>query len=294
MKLEGVFTALITPFAPDGGVDEPALRALVEGQLAAGIHGLVACGTTGEPPTLSAEEYDRVVRTVVEVAGGRIPVLAGTGTNCTKKTIAATRHARDLGCDGALVVTPYYNKPQQDGMFEHFRAVAAEGGLPVVLYNVPGRTGVNLLPRTVARLASVPGILGVKEASGSVGAVREIVSAVGPGFAVLSGDDGLALASWALGACGVVSVASNLVPAAMVALWDAWKAGRTDEAAALDRRLAPLCAALFLESSPAPCKAAGAMLGVCSDAVRLPLVPATPATREALRAALVQAGALPA
>lgn len=291
LKLQGVLTALITPFKGDG-LDEEALRRLVAWQLEAGVHGLLACGTTGETPTLTADEYMRVVRVVVEAAGGRVPVLVGTGTNCTKTTIERTRVARDLGADAALVVAPYYNKPQQAGLVAHFEAVAREGGLPVVAYNVPGRTGVNITPETIVALSRLPGVIGVKEASGSTDPVREVVRQAPSFFAVLSGDDGLALASFALGARGVISVASNIAPRQMVALWEAWAGGRTHEAAQTDRVLAPLYKALFLEPNPVPCKAAAQMLGLCSDFVRLPLVEASEATRKALRDALAGVGIL--
>jgi len=286
MNLQGIWTALITPFDAER-VDEEGLAGLVERQIEAGVHGLVACGTTGETPTLTADEYARVVRLVVETARSRVPVLAGTGTNCTRTTIERTQIARALGVDGALVVAPYYNKPQQAGLIAHFSAVAHEGGLPVVLYNVPGRTGVNIAPDTIAALSRVPRIVGVKEASGSVDAVREVVRLAEKSFAVLSGDDGLALASFALGASGVVSVASNVAPREMVAIWNAWTAGRVQEAQDLDRRLAPLYKALFLEPNPVPCKAAAHLLGwIRSDAVRAPLAPASRTTKEALRNAL--------
>lgn len=291
MDLHGVLTALITPFDGDR-VDEDALRRLVADQMDAGIHGLVACGTTGETPTLTADEYARVVRIVVETVRGRIPVVAGTGTNCTRTTLERTKVARELGADAALVVAPYYNKPQQSGLVAHFQAAAREGGLPVVVYNVPGRTGVNITPETIVTLSRVPGIIAVKEASGSTDPVREVVRQAATSFSVLSGDDGLALASFALGARGVISVASNVAPRQMVALWEAWSAGRTDEAARLDRGLAPLYKALFVEPNPVPCKAAAETLGLCRDTVRLPLVPASEATRQALRDALAAAGLL--
>ncbi len=291
MDLRGVITALITPFDGDR-VDEEALRRLVQHQVEAGVHGLVACGTTGETPTLTQDEYATVIRVVVEAVGGRVPVVAGTGTNCTRTSIERTRIAKDLGADVALVVAPYYNKPQQAGLVAHFEAVAREGGLPVLVYNVPGRTGVNILPETLVTLSRVPGIVGVKEASGSTEPVREVVRQAPPSFAVLSGDDGLALASFALGARGVVSVASNIAPRQMVALWEAWSAGRTGEAAEMDRALAPLYRALFVEPNPVPCKAAAEILGLCRDTVRLPLLPASEATRKALRDALAAAGLL--
>jgi 4-hydroxy-tetrahydrodipicolinate synthase len=291
MTLQGIVTALITPFdGPD--IDEAALRALVRSQVDAGVHGLVACGTTAETPALSDQENERVARAVVEEVAGRIPVIVGTGTNNLDETVRRTRRARDLGADAALVVTPYYSRPQQEGLAAYFTAVASDGGLPLVLYNVPGRTGVNLLPETALRLTAVPGIVGVKEASGSVAQARDIVAGSRGSFTVLSGDDGLFLPSLAVGCRGVISVASNVAPRPMVALWDAWQSGRIADAAAIDRSLSPLYRALFLESSPAPAKAAAAMLGICADAVRLPLAPASQATRQALRSALVSAGVL--
>jgi 4-hydroxy-tetrahydrodipicolinate synthase len=290
-SLEGVLTALVTPFNAKG-VDEAALRGLVRRQIDEGIHGLVACGTTGETPTLSDDEYDQVVGIVVEEAAGRVPVLAGTGSNDTGRTILTTLRAKGLGVDGALVVTPYYNKPQQAGLEAHFQAVAREGGLPVVLYNVPGRTGVNLLPSTIVALSRVPGIVGVKDASGTPVAVRDIVAGVPRGFSVLSGDDALALPSWAVGGCGVISVAGNVACRDLSKMWNSWKAGRPSEAAAIDQRLAPLYSALFLESNPAPVKAAAEMLDICAATVRPPLVDAGESTRAAVRAALSHAGLL--
>jgi 4-hydroxy-tetrahydrodipicolinate synthase len=288
MRLHGIVTALITPFQGPL-VDVDALRHLVSRQIEAGVHGLVACGTTGETPALTGDEWALVVRSTVEEAAGRVPVLAGTGTNNTDETVRRTRLAKELHADAALVVTPYYSRPQQDGMAAHFARVAAEGGLPIVVYNVPSRTGVNLLPATAVRLSAVPGIVGLKEAAPSPSQVRDVVAGARPGFAVLSGDDALFLPSLAVGACGLVSVAGNVAPRPLVALWDAWCERRIVDAAAIDRSLAPLYAALFLEASPAPVKAAAAMLGICQDAVRLPLVPAGAATRAALADALAAA-----
>jgi len=292
LNLEGIMTALITPF--DGGVvDTLALTALVRGQLEAGIHGLVPCGTTGETPTLSDEEYATVVGTVLEAAGGRVPVLAGTGTNCTRTTVERTIKARRLGVDAALVVAPYYNKPQQRGIIEHYSTVAREGGLPVVVYNVPSRTGVNIAPATSIALSKVEGIVAVKEASGSVEAVVEIVNSMPDGFTVLSGDDGLSLRFFEAGARGAISVASNVAPGQLVDLWNHWKAGDKDESARVDRSLSALYTALFVEPSPVPCKAAALMLGLISaDMVRLPLMKATDETRETVRKALQAAGVL--
>lgn len=291
LNLEGIMTALITPFDGDE-VDTRALSSLVQGQIEAGIHGLLACGTTGETPTLSDEEYAVVVGTVLEAAGGRVPVLAGTGTNCTRTTVERTIKARELGVDAALVVAPFYNKPQQRGLIEHFTTVTREGGLPVLIYNVPSRTGVNIEPATSIALSDVDGILAVKEASGSVEAVEEIVGGATDGFTVLSGDDGLSLAFFEAGAKGAISVASNVAPGPLVELWRLWKAGDGEGAARVDRSLSALYTALFVEPNPVPCKAAGLMLGLCADTVRLPLVKATAETRETVRLALKAAGVL--
>jgi 4-hydroxy-tetrahydrodipicolinate synthase len=282
LKLEGVITALITPFLPDGSIDFPALRRLVETQIECGVGGLVACGTTAETPALSHSEYDQVIKTVVDVVGGRVPVLVGTGTYNTQDTIDKTARAAELGADAALVVTPYYSKPQQQGMKDHFRAVVANGGLPVVIYNIPGRSVVNLLPAAIIELAQDPRFIGVKEAAGSVTQLRDIVCGVSPDFAVLGGDDGLCLPFYSVGACGLVSVASNVACSQMVRLWNLWKSGDAKGAAELDRRLTPLYAALFIETSPAPCKALAEHLGICSSLVRTPLSQATEATRKAV------------
>src|SRR5688572_4700256 len=215
--LFGCYTALITPFR-DGQIDEAALQAFVQRQIAGGVSGLVPCGTTGEAPALSAPEWDRVVAVVIETADGRVPVLAGTGSNNTATVVERTRRARTLGADGALVVTPYYNRPTQDGLYRHFAMVAEAVDLPLVLYNVPGRTGVNLLPETVVRLADIPGIIGIKEASGSLDQASQIVSEAPDAFVILSGDDSLTLPMMGVGASGVISVVSNIAPAAVSAL----------------------------------------------------------------------------
>lgn len=291
LNLEGVTTALITPFDGDK-VDTAALAGLVQRQLEAGIHGLLACGTTGETPTLTDEEYAQVVSTVLESAGGRVTVLAGTGTNCTRTTVERTLLARRLGVDAALVVAPYYNKPQQQGLIRHFQTVVREGGLDVVIYNVPSRTGVNIEPATTIALAAEKGICAVKEASGSVQAVQEIVDAVPDDFPVLSGDDALSLEFFKVGARGVISVASNVAPRQMVRLWELWKVGDIEGATSQDRTLAPLFEALFVESNPVPCKVAARLLGICSDTVRLPLVAASPETLQTVDGALRAAGVL--
>lgn len=290
MDLKGIITALLTPFDGDH-VDESALRALVKAQIAAGVHGLVACGTTAETPSLSEEEYEFVARVVIEEAKGRVPVIVGTGTYNLKETQRRTRRAMELGADAALVVTPYYVRPQQEGLFAYFSEVARTG-LPIIVYNVPGRTGVNLSPETTARLAQVEGIVGIKEASGQLSQIRAIVAMTPPSFSVLSGDDALFLPSLAVGCTGIISVVSNIAPHLMVALFDAYRAGRTVEAANIDRKLSPLYQALFMETNPVPVKAAAHMLHICSDQVRLPLVPASSKTIEAISNALVAAGLL--
>lgn len=287
---QGTMTALVTPLR-DGAVDEEALRRLVAQQLAGGIDVLVPCGTTGEGATLTAEEAVQVVRVVVDEAKGRAPVLAGCGTNSTATTIENVRRAKAAGAQGALVVTPYYNKPQQEGLFRHFEAVAREGGLPVVLYNVPGRTSVDLLPETVGRLSQVAGIVGIKEASGSIVRSLEVLEACeGRPFDLLAGDDGFTLAVLAVGGDGVISVASNVVPDRVVAIVRAFRMGDLKTMQAAQRALNALVRALFAETNPAPVKAALALTGMMRDEVRLPLVAASDATRARLAAALTGLG----
>ncbi len=286
--IRGTFTALITPFRAGGvdQIDEPALRSLVDAQIAGGISGLVPCGTTGETPTLTETEQDRVIATVVEQARGRVPVVAGTGGNDTAHVLSRTMRARDLGADGALVVAPYYNKPTQEGLYRHFAHLAESVDLPIVLYNVPGRTGVNMLPETILRLAQIPGIVAVKEASGSLDACSEIVASAPDGFSVLSGDDSLTLPIVAVGGQGVISVASNIVPEAMSALTRAALAGEFGRARELHRRLLPLCRAMFLDNNPIAVKTAAGLLGICSGDVRLPLTPMSAGNRAILESVL--------
>jgi 4-hydroxy-tetrahydrodipicolinate synthase len=283
-RLSGCYTALITPFR-DGQIDEPALRALVQRQIAGGVSGLVPCGTTGEAPALSAPEWERVVAVVVETADGRIPVLAGTGSNNTATVIERTRRARTLGADGALVVTPYYNRPTQDGLYRHFTAIAEAVDLPLVLYNVPGRTGVNLLPETVVRLADISGIVGIKEASGSLDQASQIVREAPEGF-VVSGDDSLTLPMMSVGASGVISVVSNIAPEAVSALTSACLADDFRSGRSLHLALFDLCRAMFIETNPTPVKAAAALLGYCSPEVRLPLAPLSEAAQRRVETAL--------
>jgi 4-hydroxy-tetrahydrodipicolinate synthase len=284
-RLTGSFTALITPFR-QGRVDEAALRGLVDHQLDHGTAGLVPCGTTGEAATMRDAEQDRVIATVVEQAAGRVPVIAGTGGNDTRHAIERTRRARALGADAALVVAPYYTKPTQDGLIAHFTAIAAAVDLPVVLYNVPGRTGVNIAPETVARLATVPGIVGIKEASGVVDQASQIVRETPSSFAVLSGDDSLTLPIVSVGGRGVISVVANLVPGAMARLVTASLAGDLTEARAWHHDLFDLCRAMFLDNNPIAVKTAAGLLGLCSPELRLPLTPISEANLRRLEAAL--------
>lgn len=295
LVVRGTWTALVTPFrgpsdpAGGGALDLDAMDRLVEEQIAAGIDVLVPCGTTGESPTLSHEEHDAVVARVVAAARGRVPVVAGTGSNSTDEAVRLTRHAAESGADGALVVCPYYNRPSQRMLVEHFRRVAAASPLPIILYNIPGRTGVNLEPESVAELRRVlPTIAGIKEASGSLDQVARIRAACD--IPVLSGDDGLTLAMAALGAQGVISVASNVAPRLVGDMVRAALAADVSGALALHDRLHPLFRALFREPNPVPAKRALQMLGRCADAVRAPLLPALPETERALREAMSALG----
>ena len=279
----GSFVALVTPFA-GGKVDVEKLEELVEFQIRSGTHGLVPCGTTGESATLSHEEHELVIRTVVRRADGRVPVLAGTGSNSTSEAIRLSRFAKEVGADGALLITPYYNKPTQEGLKRHFGAVAREVELPLVLYNVPGRTGVNMLPATVNELATIENIVGIKEASGSIDQTVEILRDAD--IMVFSGDDSLTLPLMAVGARGVISVAANVVPKLMVDLVDLASAGEYSAARDLHYRLFPLFKALFLETNPIPVKAALAIQGRIGTEIRLPLTEISDENRALLEAAL--------
>lgn len=288
--LRGTFTALITPFRngyPEQ-IDETALRRLIERQIQAGVAGLVPCGTTGETPTLSEVEQDRVIALVVAETEGRIPIIAGTGGNDTAHTVTRTRRAREGGATAALVVAPYYSKPTQEGLYRHFAEIAERVDLPIVLYNVPSRTGVTISPETVRRLSQIPAIVGIKEASGSLDACSEILSDAPAGFSMLSGDDSLTLPIVAVGGHGVISVVSNLVPEAMVALTNAALGGDLNEARRIHRALLPLCRAMFLDNNPIAVKTAAGMMDLCSDELRLPLTPMSPANRVVMEAVLAE------
>jgi 4-hydroxy-tetrahydrodipicolinate synthase len=280
--LHGCGTALVTPFDKDGNVDYEAFAALVDRQVAGGVDFLVPLGTTGETPALTQEEKVHLLKITQEHAGG-LPVMPGVGSNSLPGTLANIRLLEPLGPDAFLVVVPFYNKPTQEGMFRYFQAVAAETTIPVIIYNVPGRTGANMLPDTVIRLATeVPGIAGIKEASGNYAQASEIIRRAPEGFAVLSGDDDLTFALMATGAHGVISVASNVLPGAVAAMTGALEDGDLKAARDLHHYLSPLYKACFVESNPIPVKAALSILGLCTDTVRLPLAPASETTRKYL------------
>ncbi|MBI4366634.1 MAG: 4-hydroxy-tetrahydrodipicolinate synthase [Deltaproteobacteria bacterium] len=280
----GVFVAIITPFK-DGAVDEPVLRDLIEWQISEGIDGIVPCGTTGEAATLTDAERARVIRCAVEVARKRVPVIAGAGTNATAKAITLSELAVEAGADGLLHVTPYYNKPTQEGMYQHFAAVARVAKRPIVLYNVPSRTGVNLLPETVGRLAKLQNIVGLKDASNSLVQATETLTVVSPGFCCLSGEDTLNLPLYQLGYRGAISASANALPAKIARQWDAFQTGRLAEALALHQELQPLVQALFMESNPIPVKTVLAWQGRCREEFRLPLTPMSEPNKVRLREA---------
>jgi 4-hydroxy-tetrahydrodipicolinate synthase len=289
LELRGVFTALVTPFGVDGSVDHDTLARLARWQADSGVAGLCPCGTTGEGATLTDDEQARVIETVVRAVGSRIPIVAGCGSNDTARTVAAARRAADAGAHGLLVVSPYYNKPNHSGMIAHYRTVAAATDLPVVLYNVPGRTGQNLGAAWILELAEIPGVAAVKEASADLEQMARILAGRRRDFAVLSGDDALALPGVALGADGVVSVVSNEAPAETSEMIRLALAGDFGSARELHYRLLPLMRVNFVESNPVPVKTALEMLGRCPARLRAPLGPPADATREAVRAALAEA-----
>jgi 4-hydroxy-tetrahydrodipicolinate synthase len=288
-RLRGAITALVTPFDLSGRIDVAALERLVRFQVTSGIHGLCPCGTTGEGATLDEDEKARVVTAVVRATAGRVPVIAGCGTNDTRTTVAAARAVERAGADGLLVVSPYYNKPNTSGLVAHYEAVARATDLPVIVYNVPGRTGQNLGAETILRLAEIPGIVGVKEASGDLEQMATILARRPDGFAVLSGEDGLALPAIALGAEGLVSVVSNEAPAETAALVEHALAGELSAARRLHFRLLPLMRANFRETNPVPVKAALERLGACEATLRPPLGPAAEATIREIDEALAHA-----
>jgi len=282
----GCGTALVTPFTSNGTVDEAAVRRLARRQIDAGVHFLVPCGTTGESPTLTVDERVRIVEMVVEEAAGRVPVLAGAGGYDTREVIDVGRRMQRAGANGLLSVTPYYNKPTPEGLYQHYRAIAEAVPLPIVVYNVPGRTGVNVDPATLVRLATIPAIVGVKEASGNMGQICEIVRAMPKGFVVLSGDDSLTLPVMSVGGQGIISVASNGMPAEMARMVELAEAGDFVAARKLHNSLMPFMAVNFVEANPIPIKAAMAMMGLLEERYRLPMVPPQPASRQKIAAVL--------
>jgi 4-hydroxy-tetrahydrodipicolinate synthase len=288
---EGVLTAMVTPFR-NGAIDESALRDLVERQIEAGVDGLVPCGSTGESATLSHAEHRRVVEIVVQVTRGRVAVVAGTGSNSTREAIELTQHAKEAGADGALLISPYYNKPTQEGIVLHYAEIARATSFPLLVYNVPGRTASNILPATMARLADIPQVVGVKESCGDLPQQSELIARCPDDFTVLSGDDVLTLPLLAIGGSGVISTSSNVAPSAMVGLVRAFRAGDLAEARRFHYRLQPHDQVLFCETNPIPVKAALALMGVISPEIRLPLTPLGEANRERLQVVLKELGLL--
>ncbi len=287
----GTFTALITPFR-NGHVDEAAYTRLVAKQIEGGIHGLVPCGTTGESPTLSHEEHNHVVELCIKTAKGRVPVIAGAGSNCTAEAIMMAKHAEKAGADGVLVVTPYYNKPTQEGLYQHFKAINDAISIPIILYNIPGRSVVDMSDDTIIRLAELKNIAGIKDATGNLERPSRLRMHIGNDFCQFSGDDSTALAFNAQGGTGCISVTSNIVPDACALLQDLWGAGKTHAALALHDKLMTLHSVMFIESNPVPVKYAASHLGICEPDVRLPLVQLSEASKEKVRQALVKFGLL--
>lgn len=281
----GALTAIITPFR-DGAVDEAALRELIEWQIQSGIDGLVPCGSTGESATLSHSEHERVIRITVEQTRKRVPVVAGTGSNSTAEAMRLTASAREMGADGALLISPYYNKPTQDGIYKHYKMVAASVDLPIFAYNIPGRTGSNIAPQTFARLAEVKNIIGVKEASGSTEQTSDILRLTNGKFTVLSGDDALTVPLMAIGAKGVIATIGNAMPREIHELAAAGLAGDFERARQLHYKMLPLMRTLFIETNPICIKQALSFMGKCGNELRLPLVPMTPPAAEKLKAAM--------
>jgi len=289
----GVFTAIVTPFTADENVDEPTLRNLIDFNLENGVTGIVPCGTTGESPTLSHAEHDRVIELTVEHVNRRTPVIAGTGSNSTREAIRLSQHAETAGVDALLLVTPYYNKPTQEGMYRHFRAIAESVSIPCIVYNIKGRTGVNMETDTLMRLANdCPNITGVKEASGDLNQMRDVIARRPEGFSVLSGDDNLTLQLIQAGGDGVVSVASNFVPAQMSRMVQLALEGNLPEAEAVERELAPLFGVEFVETNPIPIKYMLSLKDMCQEVYRLPLCELRPASKEKVRTVLTEMGLL--
>ena len=287
---EGSFVALVTPFKDDESLDEAKLKELIEFQIDGGTHGIVPCGTTGESPSLSDEEHDRVIELTVETVNGRVPIIAGTGSNSTTRTLRATEHAKAAGADAALIVTPYYNKPNQQGLYAHYMKIADSVDIPIVIYNVPGRCGTDILSETVARLVDHPNIVGLKEATGELKRASEVVSMCPDDFVVLSGDDINTLPILSVGGKGVISVVANVDPTDIAETCNAFKVGNIELARKLHYKTMQLAVDLFIETNPIPAKTALMLMGKLNGQLRLPLAPLTPANQETLRQTLEDAG----
>ncbi len=289
---KGSIVAMVTPFKKDA-VDEKTLRKLIEFQIKNGTSGIVPCGTTGESPTLSYEEHDRVIEITVEEVNGRIPVIAGTGSNSTQEAIMLTRHAQKSGADASLQVAPYYNRPTQRGLYEHFKAIAGSVKIPIILYNIASRTGVNIEPETMARLAKdCKNIVGVKEASGSLDQMSRVKQLCGKDFALISGDDSLTLPLLAVGGTGIISVVANIIPQDVCDMVKAFQGGDTKEAQRLHYKMLPLVKAMFIETNPGPLKTAMGLMGMCEPSLRLPLAAMNDDNQEKLKAAMKEYGLL--
>ena len=292
MQFKGAFTALVTPFR-NGAVDEDAYRAHIEWQIEEGINGLVPCGTTGESATMTHAEHGEVIRICVDQAKGRVPVLAGAGSNNTKEAIELTRFAKDAGADGALLITPYYNKPTPEGLVAHFKAIAAEVSMPFVVYNVPGRTALNVLPATLKAIVdAVPEVVGIKEATANLIQISDMIELLGPDFCMLSGDDFTVLPLLSVGGCGVISVVSNIVPGMMAGLVKAWNEGDVTTARELHYKTQPLNRAMFMETNPMPVKTSVSLMRGNPLELRLPMVEMRPENLEKLKGVLKDAGLL--
>jgi 4-hydroxy-tetrahydrodipicolinate synthase len=287
---EGSFVALVTPFKDDESLDEAKLKELIEFQIDGGTHGIVPCGTTGESPSLTEEEHDRVIELTVETVNGRVPIIAGTGSNSTMRTLRATEHAKAAGADAALIVTPYYNKPNQQGLYAHYMKIADSVDIPIIIYNVPPRCGTDILSDTVAQLAEHPNIVGLKEATGELKRASEVVSMCPDDFVVLSGDDINTLPILSVGGKGVISVVANVDPADIAETCNAFKAGNIELARKLHYKTMQLAVDLFIETNPIPAKTALMLMGKLNGKLRLPLAPLTPANQETLRQTLEDAG----
>lgn len=292
MDLKGIYTALVTPFK-DGRLDEKAFRNLIEFQLKGGINGIVPCGTTGEAPTLSYEEHEKVIELAVKYANGKVPVIAGTGSNSTQEAIELTEGAKKLGADFCLLTTPYYNKPTQEGLYQHFKAIAEAVNIPLILYNIPGRTGINMTPETILRLSRIKNIVGIKEAAGSLTQVSDIYRLTKGTFTILSGDDNLFLPMMSVGAVGVISVVSNIIPKEMQSLYKAFLIEKNiKKAMNIHTRLMPLFQGIFVETNPIPIKEAMAYMGMLKKEFRLPLCPLSDANSKFIKGLLSEYGLL--